>query len=836
MSQKSTEDAVKRLMALGHSKTKAAKALKDCGNNFTQAKSLLEQIAAEKEKQLRLEEKTRQREKEEAERKKEEEEKKALQQLVGVFQPNSSEPEQNQQKKIRLHPCMVQYRSCRYGKFCLLKDFPGDTCINYFHGDCVYGSACRNRHTINGVDLRYYARQAQMEQESVLLREANGATVYLSESAGAGVLIGERHLPEPQPQDDRQNCLPQAYMWNVSAGSAPSYSDPIVESVLQQLHEDDEEASPAAPFLEKVRQPKTGHQRAPVVVVGSGSNVVVDAASQPAQQQMIDLSKMTHPCIAQCGGCKYGDGCLHAHKRADICVFFLNGRCSFPAEQCRFRHDATNTSPLQAPPSPSVPYVLKPNAVIGGQSMWGLSETAVARREREALEVERMYAPPPAMSQASRGAISPLSPVGLQAPPTSPYMPSVKSAFSPTSGPHRPRTGPPPLTREDEQNAFEALHAVFPAVSPALLLHSIRLANGDRHRVANMIVASPTVTEGQLDSLLDAEGSTKDPECASNVLLTLCHLFPGVEVDVIESALSAAAGDYSEAYCMLTCSAEHVGQDAANDWGSSNVSAGDQLKLHKLYAMFPDLPKEVVDVSFAQVKNNTPAAVEVLNQLLELSQGGASPMLTVDERQALAAESTTFVVTSPSQHPAPPPHSPLLALPGTRISNSQLYAETAKEVNEHCDWRRVRQEAYAVGRCRIRTLCHASAAFLRGDGQTAKLLSSKAKELRVQYDRLNMLAMHALERERQGESLSTLDLHGFHVKEAIDVLQRRLALCAAQHVRRVRVVVGEGRHSSKGQSTVYPAVYEELQRRGQSVRIISVRPAFIDIELVTDFL
>ena len=95
-----------------------------------------------------------------------------------------------------------------------------------------------------------------------------------------------------------------------------------------------------------------------------------------------------------------------------------------------------------------------------------------------------------------------------------------------------------------------------------------------------------------------------------------------------------------------------------------------------------------------------------------------------------------------------------------------------------------------------------------------------------------MLAMHALERERQGESLSTLDLHGFHVDEAVDVVRKRLSLCATQHVRRVRIVVGEGRHSSKGQSTVYPAVYEELQRRPHAVRIVSVRPAYIDVELV----
>jgi hypothetical protein len=352
-----------------------------------------------------------------------------------------------------------------------------------------------------------------------------------------------------------------------------------------------------------------------------------------------------------------------------------------------------------------------------------------------------------------------------------------------------------------------------------------------------MIASAPTVSEGQLDSLLEAEGTTRDVDCSTNVLLTLCHLFPSVEVSVIEAALSAAGGDYSEAYCMLACSAEHVAHDSARSWGSGSVPASDLLKLHKLYAMFPDLPREAVDACFAQASNSSQKAIEVLNMLLQHINGNEPPAFTDSEREALGAESTTFVVTSPTVQPQREISSASSSYSSTpALSSSRLYAETAQLVSEHCDWRRVRQEAYAVGRCRVRTLCHASAAFHRGDGRAARLLSARAKELQSQYDRLNMLAMHALERERDGESLATLDLHGFHVAEAVDVLQRRLALCASQHVRRVRVVVGEGRHSAKGQSTVYPAVYEELGRRRQTVRIVSLRPAFIDIEILSDFL
>ena len=60
---------------------------------------------------------------------------------------------------------------------------------------------------------------------------------------------------------------------------------------------------------------------------------------------------------------------------------------------------------------------------------------------------------------------------------------------------------------------------------------------------------------------------------------------------------------------------------------------------------------------------------------------------------------------------------------------------------------------------------------------TNALLAIIPQELKRRYERLNMLTMHALERERGGQhGVSTLDLHGFHVDEAQDerVLVREL--------------------------------------------------------------
>jgi hypothetical protein len=102
---------------------------------------------------------------------------------------------------------------------------------------------------------------------------------------------------------------------------------------------------------------------------------------------------------------------------------------------------------------------------------------------------------------------------------------------------------------------------------------------------------------------------------------------------------------------------------------------------------------------------------------------------------------------------------------------------------------------------------------------------------------LNRLAMKALEEEQSVHGTSTLDLHGFHVEEALEVLSRRVQLCQQRHITRLKVIVGEGNHSrgGKGRGLIFPALLESLRTRGTNLNrcctIISIRKAMLFLKI-----
>jgi hypothetical protein len=61
-----------------------------------------------------------------------------------------------------------------------------------------------------------------------------------------------------------------------------------------------------------------------------------------------EKAKEWHPCIAQCGSCKFGSSCAHANVPSDVCVHWLNHRCSFTRTSCKFRHDLRALTAAQA--------------------------------------------------------------------------------------------------------------------------------------------------------------------------------------------------------------------------------------------------------------------------------------------------------------------------------------------------------------------------------------------------------------------------------------------------------------------------------------------------------
>nr|CCC92707.1 unnamed protein product [Trypanosoma congolense IL3000] len=178
-----------------------------------------------------------------------------------------------------------------------------------------------------------------------------------------------------------------------------------------------------------------------------------------------------------------------------------------------------------------------------------------------------------------------------------------------------------------------------------------------------------------------------------------------------------------------------------------------------------------------------------------------------------------------------------LRRPSLPLKEVEAYYKSVKnELREFGDWRRVRERAYLINKYRIRVLSHATAAYMRGDGAVAKALSCRGKELGKEYERLNRIAMIALEREiTERDPETTLDLHGFHVVEAIDVVRRRVELCLGKGIPNLRIVTGRGNHSRKGYSKIATAVGEQLQKDPylkNRVKIKLIKPCYIEVGIL----
>lgn len=138
-----------------------------------------------------------------------------------------------------------------------------------------------------------------------------------------------------------------------------------------------------------------------------------------------------------------------------------------------------------------------------------------------------------------------------------------------------------------------------------------------------------------------------------------------------------------------------------------------------------------------------------------------------------------------------------------------------------------RGEAVRMGRRLRRLLKQAAAARAGGDHAQANLLSAQAKQLAGRVAQMHWEAAARIECELNGpdsgpSSLQKLDLHGLHVEEALDAVERRLnclenMLSVKGAPRRLTIVVGRGRHSSNSEASIPRAVESYLLQRGSRV-------------------
>ncbi|SCU69842.1 zinc finger protein family member, putative [Trypanosoma equiperdum] len=787
------DDAIKKLISLNFSKSKATEALKEANGDFDVALRILQNKKV-KEQQIPV--------KSLAEKPK----------LSG----NDDRVGDGAEAKQRKHPCIVQYKKCQYGKFCRLRDYPGDVCINYFNGTCLYGNFCKRRHYVDGVDIRADQRP---ETSSGIVKHQSG-TVRISRSCGNGVFVGDViQCVDEESSSQLAGATPEPCRFNLIQGSEPTYTDP--RALDWQSRATSVIGTTPTPFLDAVRQ---NAQKQAFEEVAPTSPVPLSVTSRA-------ISRNKHPCIAQRGCCKYGKNCLHADRDADVCVFFLNGRCAREGS-CKYRHES-DAEYLRR---------VRPDLWGGGcddASQGG--ETVPLTGEKVLKDVTRAR-----WCQADDGEVKDgekYQPTGVS---LSDFLPTARVDDASEGGTQRGEHDEDPMAPDQSgDNEFASLLSLieaFPSAEPYLLLHALRCADGNPHYAADVInrVSNIDSTEDIdlcfLASRLEDEDEEKEAAIRDKHewFLTLCTLFPGVDTPSIQAVLDRCGGEYGEAYDILLCQSGSVTAKAYGTAWSGKVKGSEEARVEKLCGMYPGLPKDVVQNAFGTADGNFLVASGILNDMTKDMLVAGDVVADSHPCPARGKVVVTTKRTSEEDEPKKVSFQFPVSSP-SREEVEAFYNSVKNEVGELGDWRRVREQAYIINSCRIRVLKHAAAAYRRGDGEAAKTLSRHGKELGAQYQRLNRIAMVALERERLYSSpVVTLDLHGFHVEEAIEVVRRRVKLCQQKGVRNLQIVTGSGKHSRGGNSALHSAVLKQLQEDTQLdgiVKIGSIKPAFFDVQI-----
>ncbi|KAK0430775.1 Smr-domain-containing protein [Armillaria borealis] len=108
-------------------------------------------------------------------------------------------------------------------------------------------------------------------------------------------------------------------------------------------------------------------------------------------------------------------------------------------------------------------------------------------------------------------------------------------------------------------------------------------------------------------------------------------------------------------------------------------------------------------------------------------------------------------------------------------------------------------------------------AYSRGDGAAAKVLSKQGKIHKQEMEQLNKEASDwiYLENNRDRKP-GEIDLHGLYVKEAIARTDTALEEAKGRGDSEIRIIVGKGLHSERGEARLGPAI-KGLMRRYQLV-------------------
>lgn len=125
-------------------------------------------------------------------------------------------------------------------------------------------------------------------------------------------------------------------------------------------------------------------------------------------------------------------------------------------------------------------------------------------------------------------------------------------------------------------------------------------------------------------------------------------------------------------------------------------------------------------------------------------------------------------------------------------------------------------------------------AYKNGDRSGAHTLSEQAKEQLQVAEKYNLQAAEFVFTQNNADSSSNeIDLHGLYTKEAVWILQKRIAAAVSARESVLKVIVGKGLHSANGIAKIKPAVEDLCQQANLPNYVDSKNAGVLVIELQT---
>eukprot|EP00796_Vickermania_ingenoplastis_P010759 gene10759-7487_t len=639
------------------------------------------------------------------------------------------------------------------------------------HGRCQYGEFCKLKDLPGNTCIHHYHGLCAHGDQCRLRHAINGVDIRKLTGVavareGEGLLVADRGTFRVTQK--RGKVLTACREDECEAPSAPPPPPRDLPAYLR-----------SAPTDTPVPTPYSDLVRGDAMQVGSRlAPVVVRAASSSSQQPSpapAAVSVGKHPCVARYGSCKFGDACMYADRDGDVCIFFLQGRCR-NGDECGYRHE---------------------------------TEEAFLQRRHAAL----LGAAP-----GSPGS-------GIHADPVAPLPPRAVDPPAQRS----------PASEERQDLVLATLCERYPHLQPDGLAEVAGLCSGNLEAalalLAEIAASDEVLSDSRLALALAEEADERHrydrtAEERSNAVLTLHSLFPDAGFPVILAVLERQHYDITRAYDVLRCSSSHQPERGIGSVGGDKApvpSAADKIKLQRLTERFPDTAPEMVANVLRAAEGNEKLCVETLNFFIgEKAEVPTSTAATKQgSRRAASNPNYQGIAQTPANRtkttmPAAPPFkSAAAATAELKSLQKQLRADSS--------WSTVRSQAYLVNSCRRDLVASATTAYISGNGKAAKAFSAEARQLEVQYTRLNRLAMLLLEELRLRGEVGLLDLHSFHPEEVEEIIYRRCTLCREQHRQRLKIVTGPGLHSRTGKAKLFPYVQDLLSSPPAPLRPFGLR-------------